>query len=229
MKRWISFFLALTLLLQIPIGTIAVEMDHPTFRVESVTASPGDSGIKIDIIAENNPGIASAKLIVNYDDTALKLTNVEYNSDWGGMSQSPQYLKNPLTLNWFNGTADFTQKDAVYATLTFDVAEDAATGFSEIKLSYNPDDVYNIAESNVAFEIVNGGVEIQATTAEPPTEPAPEDGPTFKVETTNAAVGDTVKINVWAENNPGIASTKLIVNYDDATLDLKEVEYNTAW
>ena len=161
MKRWISFLLALTLFLQPSIETRAIGHEPPVFRVETVTASKGDSEVKVNVLAEGNPGIASAKLIISYDDEVLELTNVEYNSEWGGMSQAPQYYKSPLTLNWFNGVANTTLKDSVYATLTFDVAANADIGTSEIELSYNPEDVYNIEEDNVYFEIVKGGITIE--------------------------------------------------------------------
>ena len=160
MKRWISLLLALLLLLQTPIGVLAAEPSQPAFRVETVSATLGDSGVKVKIYAENNPGIASAKLVVTYDETALELTAVEYNGAWGGMSQAPQYNKSPLTLNWFNGTADYEEADSVFATLTFDVAETASEGLSSIAVTYDPEDVYNIAEVNQKFVVINGGIRV---------------------------------------------------------------------
>jgi hypothetical protein len=76
------------------------------------------------------------------------------------MSQQPQTMASPVTLNWFNGIADSTG-DWTFATLTFVVSETAQAGdTADITVTYNADDVYNIADKNVAFAVVNGTVEV---------------------------------------------------------------------
>ena len=129
----------------------------PVFVVDEVTTNPG-STVDVTIAVKNNPGIASIKLSVAYADV-LTLDSIVYNSAIGGMSQQPQKMDSPVTLNWFNGVAD-SFGDWILATLTFTVAEDAAFGEYSISITYNPDDVYNIAETNIEFMIQNGGVTV---------------------------------------------------------------------
>lgn len=157
MKRIISGLLAILLLLSISYGTpvTAAGETEPTFTVSSGQAAPGEK-VSITIRIDNNPGIASVKLKVQFD-SALTLTGVTYNPSLGGMSMQPQKLQSPATLNWFNG-AQNTTGDMVYVTLSFTVAQNAASGFHDISVTYDPNDVYNIAEQNIAFQVKNGGV-----------------------------------------------------------------------
>lgn len=157
MKKIISSLLAILLLLSISYGTpvAAAGETEPTFTVSSGQANPGKN-VNIRIRIDNNPGIASAKLKVQFD-SALTLTGVTYNQSLGGMSMQPQKLESPVTLNWFNGAQD-TTGDMIYATLKFKVAQNATPGFHDITVTYDPNDVYNIEEQNIDFQVQNGGV-----------------------------------------------------------------------
>lgn len=146
------FLIFLMLLSSFPVFAAAA----PTFVVESVTAEPGGT-IDVPIRVENNPGIACIQLTLTYDP-ALTLNSVTYNSDIGGMSMPPQHLTSPAKLSWFNGTAD-TTGDWVFATLSFTVPEDAEGSFP-IEITYEADDVYNIAEENISFSVINGGIAV---------------------------------------------------------------------
>lgn len=146
------FLIILMLLSSFPVSAVAA----PTFVVESVTAEPGGT-IDVPILVENNPGIACIQLTLTYD-SALTLNSVTYNSDIGGMSMPPQHLTSPAKLSWFNGTAD-TTGDWVFATLSFTVPEDADGSFP-IEITYEADDVYNIAEENISFSVINGGITV---------------------------------------------------------------------
>lgn len=128
--------------------------------VDSVNTQPGGE-VKVAVNVKDNPGIASMKLVVDFD-SVLTLTAVEYNdADWGGISQQPQNFANPVTLNWFDGTKNFTASEAVFATLTFTVADDAEEDTkANIVISYDKEDIYNIAEENVECTIVDGVVTV---------------------------------------------------------------------
>ncbi len=126
--------------------------------VQNGSAAPGES-VTVTIALKNNPGIASLKLRVSYGNI-LTLTNISYNTAIGGMSQQPQTMTSPVILNWFNGVADSTG-DWTFATLTFVVSENAEAGdIADITICYNADDVYNIADQNVTFAVVNGTIEV---------------------------------------------------------------------
>ena len=142
----------------VTVTATAVNDDDPQIVVGSVRARAGET-VTVTVALKNNPGIASMKLKVAYGNN-ITLTGVEYNDTVGGQFQQPQSLSSPFTLNWYNGVAD-SNGDFVYATLTFKVADDAQPDtISEIMVSYDPDDVYNIREHNVTFAVRNGSVEV---------------------------------------------------------------------
>ena len=158
MKKIVSFLLVMAItLLIIPVNAEA----EPAFVVEQVTAAPGET-VDVTISVKNNPGIASIKLAVTFDD-ALTLNSVTYNNAIGGMFMQPQQMTSPATLNWFNGTAN-TNGDWVFATLSFTVSADAQEGECPIEITYQPNNIYNIAEENLAFGIENGAVKVGAFT-----------------------------------------------------------------
>ena len=126
--------------------------------VESKAALPGET-ITVTISVQNNPGIASMKLKVAYED-ALTLTSVDYNSSIGGQYMQPSKMNSPVTLNWFNGLAN-SEGDWTFVTLTFVVSEDVEPNTStSITVTYDADDVYDITENNVHFAVENGTIEI---------------------------------------------------------------------
>ena len=131
----------------------------PQFVVSSKDASSGET-VEITVALKNNPGIASIVLSVMFDNDALTLTEVTYNNSIGGQTVQPQTMNSPTTLYWINGFAD-AEGDFVLATLKFTVKSDATVGDHSITLSYNADDVYDISETNLPFEIVNGKVTVK--------------------------------------------------------------------
>ena len=135
-----------------------IKPDTSQIVVESKEALPGET-ITVTIAVKNNPGIASMKLKVKYG-TLITLTNITYNAEIGGQFQQPQTMNSPVVLNWFNGASN-SYGDWIYATLTFVVSETAEAGDCvDISVTYDENDLYNIAEENVEFAIVNGKIEI---------------------------------------------------------------------
>ncbi len=154
-KKFIPILLVIMMLISIlPVHAVEAE---PTFVVDSVVTEAGET-VDVTISVKNNPGIASIKLSVTYDDS-LTLNSITYNSTIGGMSQQPQTKDSPVTLNWFNGSAD-SHGDWVFATLSFTVNDNATIGDYDVTVTYEADNVYNIAEENVTFAIENGKVEV---------------------------------------------------------------------
>ena len=135
-----------------------IDENAPQIVVETVKGRTGNT-VDVTIALKNNPGIASMKLKVHYGEGLTPL-EVTYNTAIGGMFQPPKDLNDPIILNWFNGVAD-SEGDWVYATITFQVAEDAEEGsFAEIEVTYEPNNIYDITETDVFFRVVNGGVQI---------------------------------------------------------------------
>ncbi len=131
----------------------------PTFVVSETKALAGNDNVAVTISLRNNPGIASIVLSLNYDDTHLSLKEVEYNATIGGQTVYPQELQSPVTLYWINGFSN-TIGDWVFVTLHFDISDDARGGY-DIQISYEVDNVYNIDEINLPFEVVQGKIIIE--------------------------------------------------------------------
>ena len=131
----------------------------PQFVASSETAKRGET-VEVTVALQNNPGIASMILSVTFDNEALVLTEVVYNTSIGGQTVQPQNMNSPVKLYWINGLAD-AEGDFVLATLKFTVKSDASIGDHNITLNYNADDVYDITETNLPFEIVNGKVTVK--------------------------------------------------------------------
>ena len=128
--------------------------------IDSYNPVPGET-ITVNVRLENNPGIASMRIELIYDNAVFKLTGLEYNSAMGGETNPPSDLSNyqsPFVLYWNNGGLDTNYtKDGVFATLTFQVSEEAVKGRSyTITAVYDPDEIYNGQDENVAFEVTEG-------------------------------------------------------------------------
>ena len=97
---------------------------------------------------------------MEFDNDALTLTEVVYGNDIGGQTVLPQEKDSPVKLYWINGFAN-NEDDFVLATLKFTIDSEASPGDYDVKLSYNANDVYDISETNLPFEIVNGKVTVE--------------------------------------------------------------------
>lgn len=155
-----------------------VPSDQPQLIVSNTTAKPGDSHVAVTVSVRNNPGISSLAFDVNYNTKALTLTSFEYNSEVVNGSSTVPFNANaqPTCLSMVNGSSNI-EGDWVFATLYFDVKETAEGNYS-ITLSYDEDNIYNIEETNVAFDAVAGTITVYGTTA--PTQPKTEYTVTFK-------------------------------------------------
>lgn len=136
----------------------------PVFSVDKVTAMSGDK-VNVGINVQNNPGIASIKLKIQYDEANMMLKRVTYNEDIGGEFMQPQKLTSPVTLNWYNGSSD-SEGDWTYATLQFQVSSNTKAGSYPITISYEADNVYDITETNINFAIKNGSVTVEVAESE---------------------------------------------------------------
>ena len=162
-RRLFAFLMAAVMLLNaFPAHALEREYSHPTFVVDTVNASGGDE-VDVTIRLEKNPGVTSIKLDLEYD-SALTLVSVTENEALvnpnvgvgGNFLRSPEG-RYPVILNWYNGLDELTE-DCVFVTLRFALAADAAEGLHPVTITYDPNDVYDVNEDNVHFDVENGGV-----------------------------------------------------------------------
>ncbi len=161
MKKILVLLLSIILLFAV-LPTVSVSAaKEPTFVVSNEKADAGDT-VKITISTKNNPGIISMKLLIKYDNTALKLVNAE-KGKFNDITFSPKG-NIPFIANWVDGLNPNNKTNGVITTLTFEVLDTAPQGKSEISVTYNPDDVFEITKSNdlvnVKFAVQNGYVDI---------------------------------------------------------------------
>ena len=148
-------------------GSITVEEDEeiepnaPQIVVNSVKGREGAT-VSVAISLKNNPGIASMRLKVDYDSSALTLVGVNDLGVLGSQLHSDQYT-DPYVLCWANDTVtqNFTHNGEV-VVLTFKIQDDANLGRYDITVSYDYDkyDIHNVQVQKVKFYTVDGAIEV---------------------------------------------------------------------
>lgn len=158
----ISAIIVLMMLVNIiPIAIFAEELKSD--EVMTVSASdgwglPGDS-VKINVNLENNPGIASMKIFVAYDEY-LTLTAVEFDSDFGAYVTAPEPFANPQPLSYINPTS-VTDAEGTFATLTFKIAENAPDNYNAtIRITCDEENIFDENYDPVAVETKEGFVTV---------------------------------------------------------------------
>ena len=150
MKKIFSLILS-AVLFSGAIGISVYAADTPAFRVSSTEAEPG-AEIRLTVSTENNPGIASFDLNIDYDSDKLEWIDVQKGS-FPGMWD----VAVGRSITWFD--TDNNSENTVIATLTFKVKE-GASGTAQVSVSYKTGNVYNINEEDISFETISGGVTI---------------------------------------------------------------------
>ena len=133
------------------------KITRPAIIVDRVDSSADEKGVEVNISVKNNPGIASLNLNVAYAPE-LTFKKVKYNKELKGQSMKPGQEESPVRLTWVSPFEDVTG-DWIFATLYFDVAENAK-GDLPIYVTYDAENVYNMKEENIYFEVVNGAIAI---------------------------------------------------------------------
>lgn len=131
--------------------------------VSEITIKQGTEKAEIYLSLKDNPGIASAKMTLNFDDSIMKLTDVIDMGLLGTAVHSP-VLESPYTLYWNNGTVkdNFEVNDAV-VKFTFQINENAQPGKYPISVSCDTDDILNVDMDNVEFITKDGGIIITSS------------------------------------------------------------------
>lgn len=140
----------------------------PAFIVETVSANAGDQNVAVNVAVKNNPGVAAIALDISYDKDKLELTGFTYNTAaLGGASTTPfnSTAKIPC-LFMVNGTSNL-EGDFTFATMYFNVKA-SASGTCPISVTYDEDNVYNIAEDNIPFTVINGAIVLGSGNATEP-------------------------------------------------------------
>jgi len=129
-----------------------------TLSVKDETALPGDT-VQVQIKLENNPGLASLKFNVAYDDM-LTLQKVEFSSAFGAYVTAPEPYKNPQTISFISPLTE-VNTNGVFATLTFLVSPDAPDQYdADIRLICDDENIFNGDYDSITTVAFNGKVHI---------------------------------------------------------------------
>ena len=163
-KSFITLFLVGVLIIA-SVSLFASAEDQPTIIVSDISGSAGDT-VEVTVALSNNPGLVSMTLTVNYNDSALRLVDVEDTGLLPGQIHS-DVLGAPYQLTWANDTskANYTD-DGVLVTLSFKIL-DAVSGENGVTVSYDFDnyDVFNCDLEPIRFAVKNGNVSVHTCAA----------------------------------------------------------------
>jgi len=141
-----------------------VRAGTPRFIISSVTGRPGET-VDVTVSAAQNPGLASLKLKLYFDNTklepvsitqgsALPVGNITSNVQGGGDLSGLDYV----TAVWYN-TEDVKINGGLF-TVRFKVKDGAAPGATPLTLSYSGNDVTNQSGDTVKMVCLEGIVNI---------------------------------------------------------------------
>ena len=133
--------------------------DNPVFSASDGSGTPGEE-VTVDVAISNNPGIVSFLVEVEYDTSALELVGAEksvYDVTFGPDDSIP------FVISWFDAVSGNNATDGEIAELTFKIKDDAAVDSYPIRLTYDPDNVFDENESNVWFETSDGYITVLPT------------------------------------------------------------------
>ncbi|MBQ4645256.1 MAG: leucine-rich repeat protein [Clostridia bacterium] len=133
-KKFLSILLATILILSLFPVTLAHASDNTiTFSAEAdkVDAKAGDI-VNVDVCMSENSIVAALTLIVNYDNTALKILNVQSKEAFGYEEFNTAYGNNQFA--YLTASANPKTVSGTLFTVQFEVLKDGCT---EISLSVN--------------------------------------------------------------------------------------------
>lgn len=134
-----------------------VEGAVPTIRVDVGAKGYVGKTVTATIKVENNPGLVSMKLAIDYDTTKLELTEVksDWATDFGPQEQAP------FIANWVDAINPNVTTDGAFVTLVFTVKADIEEGMTSITVRYNDDDLFDYDMNGVLFNVVDGETELR--------------------------------------------------------------------
>lgn len=211
MKKIVTWLLMIMLMILPPVSVQAVNK-QAKFIVSNVSGSCGDI-VDVKICLQNNPGITALQLKLNYSKNDLELIGVEDNRVFGDAITYSPLTTDPFLISWYSHSSQNETACGDLVTLKFKILDNAET--SEIKITYDAENVFNTSFSNQFFETVDGVVSVKKedSTEKPTSKPEQS-----KVKITSATLLSTSYIYNGIAKKPYITvkagSKKLIKDLD---------------
>ena len=207
MKKIISTIIAVAAL-AIPFSVMEASAADTASEIKVATVS-AEAGSEIDVPVEitSNEGIVAISFTIEYDTDALELVSVK---DCGLFADASYTSGGDLTavpfrVMWENALAtdNYTDTGSV-AIFHFNVLDTAESGLSEIKINVEADNTFDVNMDDVAFESVNGGIEIAG---EETTTTTTETTTTTTTTTTTATTTTTEETTTTSEETTTTETT----------------------
>lgn len=166
MKKIISTIIAVAAL-AIPFSAMEVSAADTASEIKVATVS-AEAGSEIDVPVEitSNEGIVAISFTIEYNTKALELVSVKDCGLFADASYTPggDLTAVPFRVMWENALAtdNYTDTGSI-AIFHFNVLDTAESGLSEIKINVEADNTFDVNMDDVAFDGINGGVEIAGT------------------------------------------------------------------
>ena len=134
------------------------EIDKLIALTISSVSAPRGNKVEVDVIIENNPGIAGAVITFEYDER-LTLVSAKAGEAWRDLSLTkPATFQSPCNFVWDGNGA---YEDGTVITLTFEIPYDAAVDeVYNITATYAPGNILDTDYNNVDLTIISGSVTV---------------------------------------------------------------------
>lgn len=162
LKKVISLILSILLVISCTcsVTLFANAMENSSSFSVGTAQNRAGGTVEIPIKINNNPGITSFRIMVEYESAILKLTNVVFKEAAQGFNTgTSQVYDSPYSISGFNAGTDINNNGQL-AVLTFEINQYAEDGRYDISLTYDEDDIFNMAGDNVSFAVNNGYVQV---------------------------------------------------------------------
>lgn len=164
MKKIISAILMIALtMFTIPHIVFASGEKGPSFSLSTVEGGSGDT-VCVNLDVTNNPGITALQLQIGYSADDVELVSVEDKKLFGNSISYGQQDANPFTISWFSSASKDIYCNGTLAVLKFRIRNDAES--SNLNLSYDQENVFNIDLTSVPFHTIGGKVIVTPKPAE---------------------------------------------------------------
>ncbi len=163
-KKGISLLLTVLMVVgMLPIIPTAAATVTTAITVESTTAKAGDENVEVNIFISNNPGIPALELKINYDESAMTLTEMANGEAFNisGMNFTPPKGEMPSgsSVTWFTTEVkEANIKNGCLLKLKFDILAEAANDVYPITVTCV--DIVDNSAAPIAVNLTNGSIEI---------------------------------------------------------------------
>jgi len=137
-----------------PFAVISTTLSIAVLNISDINTKAG-STVKVDIVIENNPGITAFNFSVDYPSDILTLENVEYNTLFSSKATGYKTMTSPFIISWFSALSQDESENGVVATLTFKVKDGVKAGKYNVNLTYDENNIFDSAFTNVKFAVDN--------------------------------------------------------------------------